>query len=138
MQHGEIFHGSSTTVPCPSGYNGSVTFACNDADLTLVRGKCGKRCGAGVIPYKLQDEDPYAAVLGFPLEYPDMDDGDSFSSQCPSSLVGTVQLKCQDGAVLLRQDQSLPWQVFFFCLQALRILLVYCSFFTNGFLATDF
>ncbi|CAK9041728.1 unnamed protein product [Durusdinium trenchii] len=101
VEHGEVFHGSSTTMPCPAGYNGTVTFACNDDDLTLVRGKCGKRCAPGTVEYRLDEKDPFSRAL----DYPDMDDGEELPTDCPGSLVGTVQLKCQDGAVLLREDQ---------------------------------
>eukprot|EP00913_Durusdinium_trenchii_P014700 g13790.t1 len=88
-------------MPCPAGYNGTVTFACNDDDLTLVRGKCGKRCAPGTVEYRLDEKDPFSRAL----DYPDMDDGEELPTDCPGSLVGTVQLKCQDGAVLLREDQ---------------------------------
>lgn len=108
VEHGEVFHGSSTTMPCPAGYNGTVTFACNDDDLTLVRGKCGKRCAPGTVEYRLDEKDPFSRAL----DYPDMDDGEELPTDCPGSLVGTVQLKCQDGAVLLREDQQLVIHVF--------------------------
>ena len=108
VEHGEVFHGSSTTMPCPAGYNGTVTFACNDDDLTLVRGKCGKRCAPGTVEYRLDEKDPFSRAL----DYPDMDDGEELPSDCPGSLVGTVQLKCQDGAVLLREDRQLVIHVF--------------------------
>ena len=46
---------------CPAGYNGTVTFACNDNVLSLNRGKCGARCDAGA--YELMND--------LSLDYPD-------------------------------------------------------------------
>ena len=46
---------------CPAGYNGTVTFACNDGVLSQSRGKCGARCDAGA--KELMDD--------LSLDYPD-------------------------------------------------------------------
>lgn len=90
VPHGKVLHGSSTTVSCPAGYNGTVTFACNDNVLSLNRGKCGARCDAGA--YELMND--------LSLDYPDMDDREELTMQCPNPLAGTVQFRCQDGVVL--------------------------------------
>ena len=98
--HGEAAHGSSIEVPCPSGYNGTVTLACRDHSFTLNRGKCGARCAEGSLNYHLPGEDtPYV------VPYPEMDDREDVISECPSPLVGTIRFKCQDGAVLAREKQ---------------------------------
>jgi len=94
VPHGEVLHGSSTTVSCPSGYNGTVTFACNDNILTLNSGKCGERCSAGTY---LLDQSA--------LDYPDMDDREELTLECPTPLAGAVKLRCQDGAILLHDNQ---------------------------------
>lgn len=99
--HGEAAHGSSIEVPCPSGYNGTVTLACRDHSFTLNRGKCGARCAEGSLNYHLPGEDDTPYVVN----YPEMDDREDVISQCPSPLVGTIRFKCQDGAVLAREKQ---------------------------------
>lgn len=54
---------------CPSGYNGTVTFACNDNILTLNSGKCGERCSAGT--YLLdQSALDYPEARRYPLSHP--------------------------------------------------------------------
>jgi len=94
VPHGKVQHGSSTKVSCPAGYNGTVTFACNDGVLSQSRGKCGARCDAGA--KELMDD--------LSLDYPDMDDREDLTMQCPNPLAGTVQFRCQDGEVIVHVD----------------------------------
>eukprot|EP00438_Fugacium_kawagutii_P009746 Skav220214 [mRNA] locus=scaffold1600:58718:59941:- [translate_table: standard] len=98
VPHGKILHGSSTTVSCPSSYTGTMTFACNDDVLTVKRGKCGKRCNAGA--YKRTPDEKE-----FVLDHPAMDDSEDLTLDCPRPLAGTVQLRCQDGVVLLHGEK---------------------------------
>ncbi|CAE7931524.1 LRP4 [Symbiodinium sp. KB8] len=94
VAHGTADHGSSIQVPCPEGYNGSMTLACNNNKFSLNAGKCGKHCAAGSAALELDGST-------FALDHPSLDDREVLMSTCPGHLVGTAEFICQDGKTLL-------------------------------------
>lgn len=106
VAHGTADHGSSIQVPCPEGYNGSMTLACNNNKFSLNAGKCGKHCAAGSAALELDGST-------FALDHPGLDDREVLVSACPGHLVGTAEFICQDGKALLsnagcRRARSCP------------------------------
>ena len=56
VPHGEIFHGHTSTPPCPDGYTsintnttGVLTVSCNDGQKAIVEGECVANCGEGFV-----------------------------------------------------------------------------------------
>eukprot|EP00435_Cladocopium_sp_Y103_P070899 s320_g36.t1 len=124
VPHGKVLHGSSTTVSCPAGYNGTVTFACNDNDMDD-REELTLQCPsplAGTVQFRCQDgvvlrhgnncRKAHTCPAGHFLlgharvEHTAMDHGVWIQNDCPQGFEGSYFLQCEDGSMIAKHNSS--------------------------------
>lgn len=99
IQWGNMVHQESQTIPCPSGYIGSVTLQCLNSQVYQTAGQCLQNCPGKI--YQFAFGNKIAEVNATAIM-----SGQSSMATCgPSSdFTGIVQLNCADGVVSLNQS----------------------------------
>jgi hypothetical protein len=88
VQYNPMNSGDQSTVACPTGFVGNVTFSCSKDVVTHTSGTCGANCPAGII------HSGHAEV-----NYNGVAHHGSATVSCGPGFTGSLDLSCNDGQI---------------------------------------
>ncbi|CAD7926315.1 unnamed protein product [Amoebophrya sp. A120] len=91
LSHGDLKHGETEEVACPSHLAGRATVQCDDSVVKIVAGSCGT---SNCMPSELRSGEDLM------IAYPQMNHAETYETDCGPGFIGRIKFRCNEGVAM--------------------------------------